>query len=975
MERAVPQHWLELAFAEDGHGGVEVRVADEGGAARGTFSLGPLLSGKKSPGHAPVFALALEELVESGRHGWRELSGSRLPVESATLPLVLRVPPAWEALRWEEWLGSSLAWAKLPRSHYQVVRWREGTPGFVREPELPLRIFVEADPDEVAALNDAVPPFFLPLKARGAFELRGETGWNLGNHVRRLGPQFVVVWSSSFEDLTRTLRYWWSLQPVPRLLVVCVRPGMDEVHRSLPLDPKVLGHTALWIQPLARESELRTVVTGILHGLLADQPLHEWVATTHEALQGQRDASEAASLRHQAPVLLSAPGLPPWTRLLGTPSLLRRPLDAKVTWRNGLENSIAALSDDGPGAPGRIRTWEPGPLSHRPGAGPIPQPALRLPGDILRLVGDLPPRAQPPDERRVSFALARLEPSPLDLPGSGQQWVGRNVSLRQGTAYLLKLVIGFQPQPGSLMTEAPPPVDPLLPPGQEEHELQVAFFSRDFTLEGTATRTVLLRRGRLSDPVNLLLHAPMREGPARLGVTLYHQQNLLQAFTLEALITPEEQVHKGAPVLTVRFEGATTEKFQNVLRLRPRALSICMVEEKGADEAGSVHLRAYARNRAVTIRLSELMTSDRTAEYRRILQAASIHPSTPREPRFLAYPSSPDAQKPGIEEVLAQLGRLGCDLYRALLLETPDASELLAALGSQQDQVIQVLRSRPTQTFPWPILYDYPEPEERVGAPAPVCLGFEPGDASKPCGCPRPDRWCARGFWGIRHQVEELLGGGAPEDVVQAIEHPGTGSMVSVACGDEDGGSRTMLKELAGLMSEDRLRMLDLQGDVLAPLWNADRPAVFIVLGHLETRELPGEPRGPRIVLVPKEKWLQDKHIIDRCRGGRTWGQQPRSLVMVLSCLSGAVEPATVTDFIRAFKHAGAAAVIGTECTAFSGLLGRFGTHVTRALVEGRTLGQAVTGFRRQLLTERNPLGFIFNAVGSADLVLTRAVA
>jgi hypothetical protein len=978
MEQAVPQRWLELGFAGEDTGEVRVRLGDERGYERGTFSLGPVLPGTECPGPSPDFARALAELVVEGRHGWRKYRGRLLSVESAALPLILRVPPGWEALRWEEWLGASLASAAVPRDHYQVVRRREGSPLVVPEPLplLPLRLLVETDGWNVKALAARVPSFSL-LKRVGAVEWHEASSGSLGGGLRRWAPRLVIAWDSSFDALSELLTRE-PMQPAPRLLVVCVRPGMDRVYRSLPLGPGVLPGTALWLLPLERESELRAAVVGILRGLVDDPPLHELVATTHAALLRQREVSAMASPWVRAPVLFSAPGLAPWTRLLGDPFLLRRIFDsARLEFEQGGSSPVppAAAARPWPGAsPGEDAILalnddlrEPGVAGDADDVPPGPQ--LRFP-PLSRVVES--PREKSPEERRVSMALARLEPTPLDLPAPKRRWVGRNVSLRQGAPYLLKLVIGPQ-QPGSLMTEPPPPLDPLLPPHQLEHELQVAFFTRDFTLEGAATRTVWLRHGGPSEPVNLTLFAPMREGLARLGVALYHQQNLLQAFTLEALITPEEQLHEGAPVLTVRFEGATTETFKNVLRLRPRALSICMVEAQG--DTGDVHLRAYARKRAVTIRLSELMTSDRTAEYRRILQAASVHPDAPLEPRFLAYPPSPDAQKPGIEEVLAQLGRLGCDLYRALLLETPDASELLAALGSQHDQVIQVLRARTTQTFPWPILYDFPEPEERVGAPAPVCLGFEPGDVSKPCACPLPDRWCARGFWGIRHQVEELMGGGAPEDVVQAIEQPGGGCSVSVACGDQDGGSRTMLKDLAGLMHENRLRTLDLRGDVLAPLWAEDRPAVFIVLGHLETRELPGEPRGPRIVLVPKAKWLQDKHIIDRCRGGKTWRRQPRSLVMVLSCLSGAVEPATVTDFVRAFKHAGAAAVIGTECTAFSGLLGRFGTYVTRALLEQRTLGEAVTGFRRQLLTERNPLGFIFNVVGSADLVLAHAAA
>ncbi|NTX04120.1 hypothetical protein [Myxococcus sp. CA040A] len=587
---------------------------------------------------------------------------------------------------------------------------------------------------------------------------------------------------------------------------------------------------------------------------------------------------------------------------------------------------------------------------------------------------------RPPPPRRVSLAFQRLEtalPAGQEAlpPGKKISWLPGNVSLCQQKSYRLWLRIGRE-LPASLLKESPPPpLDDLLPPSEGGHSLHVAVFGEDFTVEGDFSKIVFLPSQGDSAAVGFVVRAPALPGIAKLGVALYHHRHLLQAFTIQARVEAMERINEGCTVVTAKLEGGSTSKFTNLSRLWPRALSIFMVDEKSASGPGVLSLRAFARGGATTLRLSELMTAESTATYRRILQESSVDPLTPDEPRFLAYPPSLDAQRPGVESVLAKLGRLGCDLYRALLLEVPESAQVFESLSTRRDEVIQVLRTRPAQTYPWPILYDFPEPDERVGVDVPVCLGFGPNGRWGECGCPRADRWCAQGFWGVRLQVEELFGEGVQADVVVSIEQPDKGNLVAVACGDRDGGSERMRNDLSVIVSGQRLKNLDLSEDVLAPLWSAERPPVFIVLGHLETRELQGQPRGPRIVLLQNEKWLQGKHVIDRCRGGKTWGQQPHTLVMVLSCASGAIEPVTVTDFVRAFRHAGAAAVVGTECTAFSGLLGRFGTHVTGSLLAKRTLGWAITDFRRQLLRERNPLGFIFNVVGSADLVLTSRTA
>jgi hypothetical protein len=59
----------------------------------------------------------------------------------------------------------------------------------------------------------------------------------------------------------------------------------------------------------------------------------------------------------------------------------------------------------------------------------------------------------------------------------------------------------------------------------------------------------------------------------------------------------------------------------------------------------------------------------------------------------------------------------------------------------------------------------------------------------------------------------------------------------------------------------------------LGTLWDdRQRPAISLVLGHMETKDLAGEPEGPRVVLQTRGgqpiTWLQDRDVMDRVEQG-----------------------------------------------------------------------------------------------------------
>jgi hypothetical protein len=567
-----------------------------------------------------------------------------------------------------------------------------------------------------------------------------------------------------------------------------------------------------------------------------------------------------------------------------------------------------------------------------------------------------------PPERRADIALYRTGPD-------DSRSVRKNSCLRKGARYRLRVLIG-KPQEGSLMTTPPPAIDRLLPPPRgDRYELAVMVNGEDFTVLDVSTARLSLPLHGASAPVDFGIAAPERVGPARLYVAIAYQGNVLQSFVLHAQIDAAETSRAGETLLYVELLFSNTARFGNLDALRERALSIGVGDPRPGD---TTPLRLAGGTSSVSIRLAELMTASQTAEYRRILEEATLDAG--KGPRFLAYPSEQNPQRPGAEEILRKLAILGGNLYRGFYLQADAVQPALDALTGSEDRTIQIVRYQATQTFPWAALYDFPEPEEVVGRPAPVCLGYGPRthpDKEPPrCACPSPDLWCARGFWGIRHRIEELIGTSSLEDAVLTVERSADMAPVGLALGTRDRPVEDMRAKVNQLVAPEAAVDFDLEKNLLESLWRSDRPALLVVLGHMAIADAAGEPRGPRLILHPGKAWLQDRKVIDFRRAHGRWSQ-PRSLVMVLACAAGATEPATVTDFMLAFHNAGAGAVIGTECTVFSGLLSRFAAEVTGSLLEGASLGAALTGFRRRLLSERNPLGFVFNALGNADLTLT----
>src|SRR5438445_6681465 len=149
----------------------------------------------------------------------------------------------------------------------------------------------------------------------------------------------------------------------------------------------------------------------------------------------------------------------------------------------------------------------------------------------------------------------------------------------------------------------------------------------------------------------------------------------------------------------------------------------------------------------------------------------------------------------------------------------------------------------------------------RIAWNAPVCFGESaPGVRCEHNGESRV--YCIRGFWGYRHQIEELIGNRTPENKVSLVRRhkvPGSLCFLTDQTIEDFLEIEKMLGELAGSFKAPPLDSTAL----LDTLWdNNKRPAMLVVLGHLNSKIENEEPLGPRIPLPstnPRD-WLLSRN-------------------------------------------------------------------------------------------------------------------
>lgn len=558
-----------------------------------------------------------------------------------------------------------------------------------------------------------------------------------------------------------------------------------------------------------------------------------------------------------------------------------------------------------------------------------------------------------------------------------------------GGEYLLRVRVG-RPGRDSLVRGEVPSLDQILErlaPGEDGHSLEVALFEKAFRTGSPRVQRLFLPRIGESDTLEFSVLAPRRRGRRDLRIAIYHRNHMLQSFRLDADIGAVT-APSGARRVEVRLDFSRTESFTNIDDFYPRALTVGLNENRG----GHTHSFMMKKDSAAhPLRVTEGRIDSVLKRFRALLEEITFR--SDGESRFLPDPPE-GAQSEEFQNAMRDLADLGHELFQ-LLTGTVKGPMLdqLRRLRDQSDETIQIVRFDPNLVFPWGLVYDYPLPRAMKGSePRRLCMGTpipELGPAKPSArrkGCPHNpghDVYCIEGFWGVRHRIEQLLDLGTdhPTNTVNHVVRPRACAGVQVAVGIEDDYGQELQDALQRELGTS-VSVTDAADDLLSQLWDpARRPAVLIILGHLETEEKDDEPLTPRILLVPRsrlnggpvpeDKWLTADAVSELAFDPGRWGEQPHSIVLLMACGTAATDVSTLNNLALSLAPAGPAAVVGTECAVFSGLAERFAREVTLDLWRGtHRLGAAVQAFNRSLLRAGNPLAFAFACYGNADLYL-----
>jgi hypothetical protein len=753
----------------------------------------------------------------------------------------------------------------------------------------------------------------------------------------------------------------------PRLLIAAARYGI-RVGETPPLPP---GFSRLVLPAQDDPALLHDVVTALVH----DLPLHDAVAEISRTRHlGSSDISlvsdplgiNALRLSDSHGSLLRASLELEPIRSLGTvesflarlPAREARPVRRRLqraakSARDAIEVANA-LPDISPVEYGRESEGLYSLAEGELGLARAQEVQSRLDATLRGLTADLRASAilREHQQRSVDIALTSTEQF---------EFLPRSTVLAGRRAYQLLARIGGS-FPQSLLETAPPDIGPLLPdpPDEHGHDLEFALFPMDFKLHSPSIYPVSLPLFGGSEIALFTIETPPvahdEELTAEARLAVYHQNHLIQSFLIRARVALDQALAPdGDRGVVADLDFSRTERFENVESLAPRAVSLAI------NHSGSATHRLLIKglDAAQDFSFTEDMLEGDIKRFRAALEKATSR--SPNVPRFPNDPAPGSTARAEAEDFIRQLAREGSRLHRELALRSNNVLyDALRAFGDKRDLTIQIIRYDPNYALPWAALYDFRLPK---AAGAPVCLGTT--TSGEPCThgpFGRPDTYCIYGFWGVRHRVEQFLeppGGNAHNP--PSVQAPTTHPPALIALGVEDPSTKDLIAALDGIAPKFA-RRLGPDDDLLGLVWETrSRPAFVVVVGHLDDAS-----DLPRIVLSPTTILDGDAIHDQAWDHGRL--EDPRPLVLLMACGSTATELATHAGLSLSISSAGAVAVVGTEATVFTGLVGRFVHEVLTDLWTGSSLGEAVTEFRRRLLRACNPLAFVFTPFGDSDL-------
>ena len=317
------------------------------------------------------------------------------------------------------------------------------------------------------------------------------------------------------------------------------------------------------------------------------------------------------------------------------------------------------------------------------------------------------------------------------------------------------------------------------------------------------------------------------------------------------------------------------------------------------------------------------------------------------------------------------LAKVGEELYNEMLTSNGSAAsrKVLDLVRTSKEETLQLAMLHQGQAlFPWPLLYDWDLGDD----PESVCRGDD-------CQCDtKPKGVCVKGFWGVRHRVEQMAtqytsADGAP--VIATTPQKVRAALMPVLNTEWVKGGMVLLRELLA----DKFHEWPADQMLLENLRQSEqRPEIMAVMCHGRLQN--GLVLAETVLLTADQKreLVNTKLIAQELKDPNHAWDKPHSLLLLLACGSGVARLDTATALTRKFLTLGAGGVVGTECIVSTGLSTRFAHDLVDSLhhggpqQQGLSMGEAMRQFIHGLALEGCPLGFVFTYLGSADLRLPR---
>lgn len=869
---------------------------------------------------------------------WRVGYYSTGPVPVA---VIIRPPDGAEDLGpWEartEALLETLGVARLKYSLAIDARWTAEP----RSLELPLKILVSGPPlpelhayaAGITAGIEVAPADGLPLA-----ELPSDV-------------DVVVVPVEAARSLLALGPAW---SPPPIVLI----DGPEHMPELRP--DAVPAGTSIIRLPFIRSDGGDRMVKEIVAGLVHDLPLHEAVASAGRSLGLDRET------RRQVRVFTTAAGL---EQLRLDPLLDRiRSHVRDLAKLRSLEGMPAALGQRGvvppltapdmglltraiEGGSALVRDFTReslglGPVAESSGAIDAADAALRYvesaAAEISRDPGLLE-QLESEQGRRVAIWVSETDGALAGL------WDGAGLAYE--TAYDLNVGVGIR-WDNDLVPADAPALDPILPPTEEKtYPITVSVFSDSADFAGPASQRLDVARIGPSGPVSFTFRTPGTGARTRIRVILYYRRHLLQVFGLEAHLAEYPQTPEAGKGLVVTPLFSRTAQLSHVdSDFTARALTMAT----NADGDGR-HRLMFDTGDGVPFDEAALLALQ-TGYRARLAEAFGLQ----RERKL---------DEKSLREFVTEMALRGREIWDQLYSVGSDALQgsLRTIAASNEPLTIQHLRLQPTFSFPWLMVYDWEVPDNPVARErARICLG-----GGCDCTSDRTDVICVRGFWGIRHVIEEFVRSDDINAPTDTVAHAAGTRPVACTLGVADDWSVKLVSRLESRFGPIVCARLAAEESLFQRLRDdAQRPAVLVVIGHLTHKAIAGVPDAPdppRISIEAVERFLHPKALVKEAMKNK-WIDPHRPVVLLLACGSSANVLGEFThDFVVRLSNLGAAAVVACEEKIDTSLAADVADWIIGRI---RTTGpgEALRSWRAQLIAGGNPCGFMFGCFGNAHV-------